>query len=411
MGLFLILGLFLNGCGTPPAPQPQLGGSESTNASVEGIVDANNRFALELYSQYKSHEGNIFFSPYSVFTALSMTYEGARGKTAEEMQTVLHIPRDANSRRAAIASLYNTINKDAKSYKLLTANALWAQKGYPFLQEYFNVITKYYGGKVTNLDFQTQTEKSRQIINKWVEDKTNAKIKNLVPQGVITSETRLVLTNAIYFKGEWLKAFDKEGTVEDKFWVTPSSSVNVEMMSRVDEEAMFNYTETDTLQMLELPYSGEKLSMLILLPKNEDLDALESALSVEKLEALKERLIEQRVKVFIPKFKLETKYFMRDTLSDMGMSTAFSLSADFSGMTGGKDIFISDVIHQAFVEVNEEGTEAAAATAVVMKETAFGPGALPRIPVFRANHPFVFIIQERDTGLILFMGRVMNPTQ
>ncbi len=381
-----------------PAPAPE---------TINNVVNANNQFAFELYSKFsKEKEGNIFFSPYSISTALAMTYEGARGKTAEEMQSVLHFPEDNTTRRTAFSKIINQINKENKDYELNTANALWAQKNYKFLDEYFNTIEQYYGGKVTNLDFvdELKREKSRVTINSWVENQTNNKIKNLIPKGVLNEMTRLVLTNAIYFKGNWAEQFDKKNTREAEFKVNSEKLVKVQMMSLTDE---FNYTETENLQILELPYEGDELSMLILLPKDDDLKTLEKSLNVEKLNELKNNLREQEVNVFIPRFKFETKYFMKETLSEMGMPTAFTWpGADFSGMDDTKDLFISSVIHQAFVEVNEEGTEAAAATAVVME-----CGGIPMPTAFRADHPFIFIIQDKETGSILFLGKVVDPTQ
>ena len=332
-----------------------------------------------------------------------MTYEGARGQTAEEMQSVLHFPADPEVRRPAFARIYNQINKRGKKYKLSTANALWAQKDYSFLDEYFNTVEKYYGGKVTNLDFVGDTENSRITINKWVEEQTNNKIKDLIPEGVIDAATRLVLTNAIYFKGTWFKQFDKKNTVERDFKISPTNSVKVQMMHLDDKKAKFNYTETKDLKILELPYSGGDLSMLILLPKD-SIEQLESELTIENLNNWTARLKEEEVSIYLPRFKFETKYFMAQDLAEMGMPTAFSGGADFSGMTGRRDLYISNVIHQAFVEVNEEGTEAAAATAVVMKEVAMMK------KLFNADHPFIFIIREKETGNILFLGRVSDPT-
>ncbi len=402
-----ISGIFLPGC---VKKMSEVDNSGITTKALSGVIDANNQFAFDLYSKYKSKEGNIFFSPYSISTALAMTYEGARGQTAEEMLSVFHFPEDDKTRRLGYANLYNEINKKDKKYKLHTANALWAQQYYQFLDEYFDIVEKYYGGKVTNLNFMGDQEGSRITINNWIEDHTNNKIKDLIPPGLITPLTRLVLTNAIYFKGEWVRQFNKDDTIEQDFRVTSNNIVKVPMMLRTDDESIFNYAEDDKLQILELPYSGEELSMLILLPKNNDMEALENSLNFTVLSKIKEELIEQRVDIFIPRFKFETKYFMANTLEEMGMPTAFSGVADFSGMTGKKDLTISQVIHQAFVEVNEEGTEAAAATAVIMKITSIGPDE-PKIPTFRADHPFIFLIQDRETGIILFLGRVSDPSK
>ena len=378
---------------------------QSSAEETGSVVNANNQFAFELYSKYKSKDGNIFFSPYSISTALAMTYEGARGKTAEEMQAVFHFPKDDALRRNSFLEIYNGINKGNKKYTLKTANALWAQKDFTFLDSYFSLVKQYYSGNVTNVDFVGQTEEARLTINKWVEKQTNNKIKDLIPQKALDSTTRLVLTNAIYFKGMWVKQFDKAKTLEKDFEISPGKTVKAMMMGLTGEEAVFKYTEVEDLQVLELPYKGEELSMLILLPKKGSTDALEATLNAQKISELRKSLAKQRVDVYLPKFKFETKYFMKDTLKELGMPTAFSMAADFSGMTGKTDLYIDKVIHQAFVEVNEEGTEAAAATAVVM--------ALKSMPTmkieFNADHPFIFVIQERATGNILFLGRVSEP--
>lgn len=381
----------------------------ATKEGVKAVVNANNQLAFELYSQFneESKDSNIFFSPYSISIALTMTYEGAKGQTAKEMQSVLHIPEDANVRRPNFARIFNEINKKEKKYKLSTANALWAQKDYSFLKEYTNNVEKYYGGKLTNLDFTRESEKSRQIINKWVEDQTNNKIKDLIPQGVLNAYTRLVLTNAIYFKGTWVKQFDEKDTKEEDFRIDSSNTVKVPMMRLIGDGVKFNYAETDEIQILEMSYRGKDLSILIILPKENDLANIEKSITLEKLSEWKNMLNEQRVDIFIPRFKFKTKYFMAKALSNMGMPTAFGSTADFSGMDGTRDLFIQNVIHQAFVEVNEEGTEAAAATGVVMGLTSVGP----RIPIFRADHPFIFIIQESETGNILFLGRVSDPSK
>jgi len=401
--------MILSGCtnGSGASSTTKADDSKSTPEGVNKIINSNNQFAFDLYLKLKDvpeyNESNIFFSPYSISVALGMTYEGAKGETGEEIQSVFYFPEDENIRQPSFAKIYNQINKVDKKYELHTANALWAQKDYKFLEEYINTIEKYYVGKVTNVDFINATEDARVIINKWVEEQTNNKIKDLIPAGVLNTLTRLVLTNAIYFKGLWIKQFDKEETGEEDFKVSPEKTVKVDMMSITGEE--FNYYETEELQILELLYEGEDLSMLIILPKENDLNSLEDSFSLEKLYELRNNLGVQKVDIYIPKFKFETKYFMVKTLEEMGMPTAFSMDADFSGMDGTTDLFIANVIHQAFVDVNEEGTEAAAATGVVMELKA----AMPT--VFRADHPFIFMIQERETGNILFLGRVVDPTE
>jgi serpin B len=258
-------------------------------------------------------------------------------------------------------------------------------------------------GKITNLDFESESEKSRVTVNTWVEEQTNGKIKDLIPKGAIDQYTRLVLTNAIYFKGNWVKQFDEEDTVERDFKVNPEKTVRVPMMSMTGET--FNFTYYENLEVLELPYQGEDLSMLILLPREGALDSLEASLTLENLTKWRGDLYEGEMDIYIPKFKFETKYDMGKTLEDMGMPAAFDpKEADFSGMDGTKDLYIQHVFHQCFVEVNEKGTVAAAATAVVI-------GVECATPTFYADHPFLFLIQERESGNILFMGRVTDPSQ
>lgn len=415
LGLIVVLlissNLLFAGCTEQPKPpksqsrQP-IGFANDSQATSEGVailVNGSNQFAFDFYQQIKDGEDNVFFSPYSIMVALGMTYEGARGKTAQEMQSVLHLPEDDILRRSAFAWLYNNMNKEEKEYILSTANALWAHECYRFLDEYFNLIGKYYMGKVTNLDFEKETEKSRVTINTWVEEQTNGKIKDLIPKDKINDMTRLVLTNAIYFKGNWQKQFDKDKTSDRDFNVNSEKTVKVPMMSITGET--FNYTASQDLQILKLQYEGENLSMLILLPREGTLDSLEASLTLENLSKLRNSLREQEIDIFIPKFKFETKYDMGKTLMNMGMPIAFTPNqADFSGMDGTKKLCIGFVIHQGFVEVNEKGTEAAAATAVGMIETSVTPS-------FYADHPFIFLIQDNESGNILFMGRVADPSQ
>ena len=386
-----------------PNQPPQTDDTGSTQQGIQEVVNANNQFAFELYSELnKAEDSNIFYSPYSISAALAMTYEGAKGRTADEMKSVFHFP-ESNILRSNFAAIYNEINKKDKPYKLSTGNALWAQQNYKFLEEYLSTVDKYYGGKVANVDFVKETEKSRQTINTFIEQQTNNKIKDLIPQGILDTSTVLVLTNAIYFKGTWTWEFDKSDTSEQDFKVTPNNVVKTSMMYMKNDKAKFSYADVGDLQILELPYKGEEISMLILLP-TENLDGVEPSLTAEKLKEWKSQMKEDKLDaIYLPKFEFDTKYFMKETLSKMGMPSAFG-NADFSGMDGTKNLFIDAVIHQAFIKVDEEGTEAAAATAVVMKESA-----VMQRKIFRADHPFIFIIQEKETGNILFLGRVNDP--
>jgi serpin B len=371
------------------------------------VVTANNQFALDFYSELKNQEGNIFFSPYSISTALTMTYEGARGQTADEIQAVFHFPKENNIRRSSFSELINRINKENTNYSLQTANALWGQKDYPFLSDYINTLDEFYQGTATNVDFVGAPEEARETINTWVEDQTNDKIMDLFLPGTIDSLTRFVLTNVIYFKGNWINQFEKELTEEEEFRIGPGNSVQVPMMRQNPLVVGFNYAETQNLQVLEMLYEGEEIAMLVLLPKSDDIAPLEELLTLESLDDWRNNLRVQDVVVYIPKFTFDTKYFLAQTLAEMGMPTAFTGGeADFSGIDGTQNLYITAVIHQAIVDVNEEGTEAAAATGVVGSVTSMPPPP----PVFRADHPFIFIIQERESGNILFIGRVSDPS-
>ena len=394
-----------------PSDPPEADDSGATTQGMQEVFDANNQFAFDLYEELKSGEGNIFYSPYSISAALGMTYEGANGKTAEEMKEVFHFP---DNLKENFAATYNDINSGSDDYELKTGNALWVQKDYPFLESYMSLVERYYGGKAANVDFVNEPEKTRQTINSFIEQQTNDRIKDLIPPGVLNAMTRLVITNAIYFKGTWEWEFDKSDTYDGDFRVDQDTAVRVPMMFMEPEKARFNYADLGELQILELPYKGGELSMLILLPKQgksfetgEDYYYTPGDIELSKLEEYKDQMEETSLDaIHLPKFEFETKYFMRDALSAMGMPAAFSMAADFSGMDGTQDLFVSEVIHQAFVKVDEKGTEAAAATAVVMDLKA----AMPT-KVFKADHPFIFMIQQKDTGNILFMGRVVDPSK
>jgi len=402
----------------PPDQPPQANDTGSTPEGVQAVVNANNQFALEIYPKLNKPGENLFYSPYSISAAVAMTYEGAKAQTAEEMKEVFHFS-ETNILRPNFASIYNELNKKDKKYQLSTGNALWAQKDYEFLQEYLTTVEEYYGGKAANIDFVEETEKSRQTINTFIEEQTNNKIKDLIPPGVLNPLTRLVLTNAIYFKGTWEWEFDKGDTKDRDFKITQDNVVKVPMMYMDNDKAKFNYADIGELQILELPYKGDDISMLVLLPKqgedydfetgemitsNYNLEDIE--LTLENLNAWKSKMQETKLDaIYMPKFEFDTKYGLNEALIDLGMPTAFDvMKADFSGMDGTQDLFISKVIHQAYVKVDEKGTEAAAATAVIMDLKSAGPRN-----TFNADHPFIFIIQEKQTGNILFLGKVVDP--
>jgi serine protease inhibitor len=381
-------------------------GREMLHPDSEAVVQGNNEFALDLYRNLKGAEGNLFLSPYSISTALAMTYAGARGDTEAQMGQTLHFTIDGERLHAAFASLQAELDAAQEGGQVLlrVANTLWPQDGYPFLETFLALTRQYYGVSVTPVNYVTDTEGARQRINTWAEEKTEHKIKDLIGPGILNSLTRLVLTNAIYFKGNWASQFDETLTEDAAFWVTPSEAVEVPMMTQKRE---FKYAQHNSIQILELPYVGDDLSMIVLLPTQVGgLAELEEALTPETLEKWTSHVREQEVIVFLPRFKMKSSFRLDATLMSMGMRDAFNGRADFSGMDGGKGgLYIAAVIHKAFVDVNEEGTEAAAATAVVMELRGL---PLPP-PTFRADHPFIFLIRENRTGSILFLGRVVNP--
>lgn len=382
-------------------------------AAEEGtwIGPANNAFGTELYSQLALAKGNLFFSPSSIETALAMTYAGARGDTAQQMAKVLHLPEGVEVHKG-LAAFFRELNAEKgadgkpRRFQLTVANALWGQKEYKFLPEFLTLVKDNYGAGLEEVDFIRAREAAARTINAWVEGKTNNKIKNLVLPDALTSLTRLVLTNAIYFKGNWARQFDKKLTKDEPFHLSPEKEVQTPMMNI---KSKYGYGEGDGYQVLKMLYAGDELSMVILLPKkNDGLAELEKSLTEENLTKWISGIREREVIVAMPRFKMEARFELGDTLTKMGMADAFSeTKADFSGMTGKKDLYIARVIHKAFVDVNEEGTEAAAATAVIMATKS--AMVRPKPLVFRADHPFLFLIRHEKSGAILFAGRLMNP--
>ena len=378
--------------------------SKQTKPIPKDISDANNMFAFEFLSKVSQQEnGNIFFSPYSISSAFSMMYEGARGTTSDEIESVFHFIQDDTTRKNYVKQINSEINSPSQQYKLDIANALWVQNDYPIFHGYADTLKQYYVANVTNLDLKGDSENSRKTINTWVENKTNQKIVDLLPDGSINKDTRVVLTNAIYFKGNWTNQFEAQNTSDQNFTTSGNDIVKIPMMRTTTG---FQYLEDSNMQALKMPYQGGHLSMIVLLPKNNDLKSLANSLSVEKLHQWNSDMITEPVTVYMPKFTLYAKYILDDYLSSMGMPSAFSPNdADFTGITGNKDLSISTAVHQAFVKVDEKGTEAAAATGGVFQSTAI----LLSKYTFRADHPFVFMIYDDQTGLVLFMGQVVNP--
>ena len=373
---------------------------------LSAVVNANNQFAFDFYRNLNAQEKgkNIFVSPYSISTALAMAFEGSSGNTRKQMVSVFHFNMTDAERQAGFSALMEqTKAGPGKHYKLGVGNALWGQKGYHFEPAFTHAMDKYYGGGFNEVDFPDDKAGSIHKINTWVEDKTAGKIKDLILPDDITELTRLVITNAIYFKGDWASQFKKTATKEEAFNLGGGKTEQVPMMRQTGQ---FRFVREDGLAAIELPYAENDLSMIAILPDG-DIEKMGESLSLDKLQQLRGEMRSQEVDLSLPRFKFETRYLMGNNLSAMGMPEAFAERlADFSGITGGKDLYISSVIHQAMIDVNEEGSEAAAATAVVMsaKSARF---EMPE--TFRADRPFLFMIVHNSTGSILFMGRVSSP--
>ncbi len=413
--------LILNGCGrslgvngtaSPTKPSAQV-------SCFNKPADANNLLALDLYKQYQSNDGNVFFSPFSISSALAMTYEGAKGQTASEMLSVLHLESDPIARKNDYQAVFAEINKPDKKYKLKTSNNLWLEKDFTFLTSFLDTVTNFYSAFSTQMNFFGDPEGSRQAINGAVSDQTEGKINDLLPSGSINDQTRLVLTNAIYFKASWMHKFEANSTYPSVFNVTPGQSIQAPTMHQQLSGVVENFP--GNTRVLELPYEFGDVSMFIFLPAEGGMADLENNLTSANLKAWLDARAANTVPPYgsvvdlsLPKFKFDADYDMEETLSALGMPTAFKpFLADFSGMaTLGPTtrLNISRVLHKAFVEVNEDGTEAAAATAVVVEiftSVSIQPIVTP-VP-FHVDHPFVFMIYENKVKTILIMGRVNDP--
>jgi len=371
-------------------------------------VDGNNAFAFDLYRALRdggSSEENLFYSPYSISVALAMTYAGARGITEEQMAEVLHFDLPQARLHPALNALDLLLasrgqGTEDKRFQLHLVNALWGQTGYDFLPPFLDLLARNYGAGMRLLDFVRAPEASRTTINDWVSEETQNKIEELLPADAIDSATVLVLTNAIYFKAAWASPFDPQATREGTFYLLDGGEVNVPMMEQMSR---FRYAEGDGVQAIELPYAGDEMSMVILLPAEGQFASFAGSLDAAWATTLLERLQPQQLQLTMPQFTFESGFQLKRALSAMGMPQPFTSAADFSGMDGSQTLFIGDVYHKAFVAVDEEGTEAAAATAVTMRRSM----ATAQVTVDR---PFVFLIRDMESGAILFLGQVTDPS-
>ncbi|XP_048219519.1 serpin B4-like [Perognathus longimembris pacificus] len=389
---------------------------------MNSLSEANTKFTVGFLRELGTSADNAFFSPFSISSALSMVSLGAKGNTAREIKDVLHFnevtgekTKTATTSQAEesgivhqqFQKLLKKFNKPSDAFELRSANSLYGEKTFQFIQEYLDNVKKFYLANVESLDFANNAEESRKKINAWVESQTNDKIKDLFPDGSLDQSTILVLVNAIYFKGQWLQKFEKENTQEGTFWLNKDVSKPVQMMSQT-KHFRFASLEDEQAKILEIPYKGKELSMVLLLPNEVDgLQKLQDSLTAEKLIAWTSAQNMSEIKLYLrlPRFKLQKTYDLKATLQRLGMVDAFSPhKADLSGMSQGRRLAVTKAFHQCLVEVTEEGTEAAAATGVSIAKTS----ALIR-EEFCCDHPFLFFIRENKTNLILFFGRFASP--
>lgn len=420
-----LVGLLLAACGTTkettPTPQTAITpgvvqasvernpSPQASAADLAELVRGNTEFALDLYRGIRGREGNLFYSPISISLALAMTYAGARDETERQMANTMHFALPQERLHPALNALdQKLLGPNEADFSLNIVNAVWAQADFEFRQEYLNLVASNYAAGIRTLDFRTDPQMAGQAINQWVAEQTRDRIKDLLPPGLIDDLTRMVLTNAIYFKAEWQLKFPKTATEDRPFTLLSGSTVHVPTMHL---RAGLNYASGEGFQAVELPYRGSGVSMIVLLPDSNTLEGFERGVSLERLEGILGAFKVKNIALFLPKVEYEARLDLKQTLTDMGMTDAFlppppvnGRAANFTGMREIRDLYIKDVVHKAFVKMDEEGTEAAAATAVVVEVTSY----VERL-VLRIDRPFLFIIRDNKTGTVLFIGRVLDP--
>jgi serpin B len=415
----ILISMFLSACGvTPSANLAKSTLARDTSPSVPPsdlatLVNGNNTFAVDLYEALHSQDGNLVFSPYSISLALAMTYAGARNQTESQMAKAMQFNLPQDQLHPAFNALDLELGNEGKAQgsngqpmQLNIANAIWAEQTYPFQQAYLDLIAKNYGAGIQLADFIKNFDPVRGQINSWVSNQTKNKINDLLAPGSVNSSTRMVLVNAIYFKADWAVPFDANNTNDSTFNLLDGSQTQVKMMNNSD--LTLSYIKGNGYQAVELPYNGNTAAMDIIMPDEGNFQNLESALDPGRLNTILNSMQSTPIALGLPKFTFTTNFSLSDQLKSLGMADAFSDHADFSGMTGNRDLFISDVIHKAFVAVDEKGTEAAAATAVMIAGMSAPLQDKVQLVI---DHPFIFIIRDLKSGQILFVGRVLNPAQ
>jgi len=376
--------------------------------TIESLAESNNLFTVDLFKQIQSKSENLIFSPYSIGTVLAMIYSGSGGKTAEEISEVLYFPQQAlldPVESGMRESMQETDTMRGTDFRL--ANAIWAQENFSFLPDYLDRVEKYYDAPLTLMDFieTSNREESRKKINHWVEEETNSRIRDLIQPGILDASTRMVLTNAIYFNGGWMFPFDSAATSPSLFHTSTKESIKTDFMHQTRS---YPYYEDEEIQAICLPYKNNRMVLMVILPKSiEGWRMISQVINYERFNLVLSGMGTREVQLALPKFRSELQINLRQELTSMGMGTAFSRQADLSGMTGEKNLYVDEVIHKAFIEVNETGTEAAAATAAIIGLKS----SLRDDPVrFNADHPFVFFLLDRQTGCIIFTGRLVIPS-
>lgn len=409
LAVIIALGLPLN-LSDQPSIQAQ------TDQEAE-LVLGNNAFAFDLYQQIITElDGNIIFSPYSISQAFGMVSAGAQGDTEQQIMDAMHFTLSQDDLHAAFNTLNGNLTDretadmgEGERLQLSIANSLWGQDGFPFRESFLDTIRANYGGELSLVDFFL-TEEARQAINDWIEDKTEDKIQDMIPPGVLNPDTRLVLVNAIYFYGSWMFNFEEANTMDDTFTLLDGSTVTVPMMNQTQNLA---YLQGDGFQAVEIPYYGQDTAMLVILPDEGNFEGFQQDLDSAQFDQIRQSFGYQELNLFMPHFEFETDISLSEYLKAMGMTDAYDEGlADFSGMYDrdqvGQNLFITDALHKAFIGVDESGTEAAAATAIIMGVTSAPVGPPPEL---RLDRPFIYAIYDRETGSVLFLGQVMNPAE
>jgi len=375
--------------------------SRVLSVAERSLVAGNTQFAFELYRILHQEGGNLFFSPYSISLALAMVYTGAYGKTEEQMASALHFESAPYALPPVVGALHSQlVRRRTGDFQLRLANSFWWQEGYELRQVFLDTLRKKLGATVESLDFSTTPEKSRATINEWVSRYSKGKIKELLPQGSITSLTRLVLANAVYFRATWKERFNADFTSNSPFHLLGGEQVLVPMMNQITP---FAYTAASDVQAVELPYIGEQFSMVILLPARGQFEDFASSLTAGRVAGILEHLRTEMAQVYMPRFEFRSSFKLAAALGKLGMKDAFILGrANFRGMALTRELFLGDLYHQTVVSIDEDGTFAAAGTAAAMP--------MPIVPTVKLNRPFIFLIRDIETETILFIGQVMDPS-